>query len=101
MPIIYSGQVDSYYHPPKFGTGFSKKKTLAFNSLYSGGSWRDFGNVIGSGSKENKKQEFIAQQKQQDALDKIIKNTATTGRKASRTKEDIIGTMHGSGFKVC
>lgn len=99
MTIIFNGQANSYYNPPvttkgipKFGGGFRKKK-LAFSSIYQGGAWRDFGNnvVIGSGDAiETKKQEFKAREKQQEAMDKIIKNT-------TRTKEDIIG----GAFKIC
>ena len=71
MTIIFDGQADRYYSPPKFGTGF-RKKGLSYSSLYQGGAWRDFGSnvVIGNG-----KPEFTAQKKeakQQEALDKII-----------------------------
>ncbi len=80
MPIIYDGQDERFYSPRKLGTGF-RKKGLTFNSLYQGGAWRDFGSnvVIGSGER---KPEFIAEKKikdakQQEALEKIMRNTMT------------------------
>lgn len=96
MPIIFSGQEDRYYNPPKFGYGFGHgftKKKASYNSFYNGGAWRDFGNNVVLGNKL--KPEFIAEKKikealQQQAMDTIIKKTA-------RTKEDVIG----NGFKFC
>jgi hypothetical protein len=102
MPIIYDGMINNYYNPPKFGSGFNnhgfRRKKLAFNSLYSGQAFRDFGNNVVLGDSIHMKPEFKAEKKdkaekevkQQEALDTIIKKTA-------RTKEDIIG----SGFKMC
>jgi hypothetical protein len=90
MPIIFDGQYERTYCPPKFGTGFQHRK----NGIYKGGAWRDFGNNVVIGSGKPDKANFIAQQKkeavQQGALDRIIKN--------ARTKEDIIS---GGAFKVC
>jgi hypothetical protein len=96
MPTIYDGQLKDYFTVPttsngvpKFGFGFRKKKG-PFNNLYNGGAWRDFGNniVLGSG---NKKEEFTAQVKQQEKIDKII------SKSTPRTKAEITG----SGFKMC
>lgn len=100
MPTIYDGQQKDYFTAPttstgvpKFGFGFRKKKGQ-FNNLYNGGAWRDFGNniVLGSAVKsENRKKEFTAQVKQQEAIDKIISRTTP------RTKSEITG----NGFKMC
>ena len=110
MPTIYDGQQKEYFTIPttsngipKFGFGFRKKKGL-FNNLYNGGAWRDFGNniVLGSAVKEDKKKEFTAQLKQQEAIDKIISKTSqnshdTAKKTVTRTKADITG----NGFKMC
>ena len=100
MPTIYDGQQKEYFTIPttsngipKFGFGLRKKKGL-FNNLYNGQAFRDFGNniVLGSAVKaEDKKKEFIAKVKEQEAIDKIISKTA------SRSKADITG----SWFKMC
>ena len=112
MPTIYDGQQKEYftipttsYGIPKFGFGFRKKKGLFYN-LYNGQAFRDFGNniVLGSAVKsEDKKKEFTAQLKQQEAIDKIISKTSqnshdTTAKKTvNRSKADITG----NGFKMC
>lgn len=108
MPTIYDGQQKEYFTAPttsngipKIGFGFRKKKGL-FNNLYNGGAWREFGNniVLGSAVKaDNKKKEFTAQIKQQEAIDTIINKTSRSehNAKATRTKQDITG----NGFKMC
>ena len=110
MPTIYDGQQKEYftipttsYGIPKFGFGFRKKKGQFYN-LYNGQAFRDFGNniVLGSAIKEDKKKEFTAQLKQQEAIDKIISKTSqashdTAKKTVTRTKADITG----NGFKMC
>ena len=94
MPIIYDGQLNNYY-----ATMNTKKKKLAFYTIYTGGAWRDFGNNVILGNGIQLKPEFQAKMKteqkqkeikEQETLDKIVKKT--------RTKEDIVS---GGGFKIC